>query len=317
MKITVMYPVEERHKKRLEAAAGDNEVLYRSENEITDEELKTTDVIIGNISPEKLNICQNLKWLQLNSAGTDGYCDIMREKGAILTNATGAYGLAISEHMLAEVLAIKKKLFLYHDNQKNHLWQDEGQVTSIEGSTTLVVGMGDIGSEFARKMKALGGYVIGITRSGEGDADCADEIYALNMLDECLKCADVVALALPGTAETAKLFDKSKFELMKKNAILVNVGRGTAVDTEALCDAVENGDIFAAALDVTDPEPLPKEHRMWGIENIHVTPHISGYFHLQETFERIVKISAANLYAFLNGEKMRCVVDFETGYRKL
>ena len=101
--------------------------------------------------------------MQLNSAGTDGYLEPgVLPEGTLLTNATGAYGLAISEHMLGMVLELKKKLYLYHQNQLAECWKDEGKVTSIFGSVTLVIGLGDIGSEFASRMKALGSYVIGI-----------------------------------------------------------------------------------------------------------------------------------------------------------
>ena len=104
---------------------------------------------------------------------------------------------------------------------------------------------------------------------------------------------------------------------MKKNAILLNIGRGTAIDTEALCDALEKGQIGGVGLDVTDPEPLPAEHRLWDMPNAIVTPHISGFYHLQQTFERIVRISAENLAAYREGRPLRNVIDEKIGYRTL
>ncbi len=127
----------------------------------------------------------------------------------------------------------------------------------------------------------------------------------------------MVALSLPETKETYKLFSKEKISKMKKDSVLINIGRGTAIDTEALCDALESGKLLGAALDVTDPEPLPKDHRIWGIKNAIITPHVSGNYNLKETHHRIVKIAVNNLERFIKGEELRNVVNLSTGYRDL
>ena len=124
--------------------------------------LEEADVIIGNVEPKLVSKAKNLKWLQLNSAGANTYCQPgILPDGVLLTNATGAYGLALSEHMLALTMAMMKKLYVYHDNQHQSLWQDEGPVTSFYGATVVVVGFGDIGRNFGRRVKALGAHVIG------------------------------------------------------------------------------------------------------------------------------------------------------------
>jgi len=316
MKILVVIPVNADEEAKLRSIIDDAEFVFSAPDEITEELVKSADIIIGNVPPEYLRGSKNLKWLQLNSAGTDGYCEEgVIPEGAYLTNATGAYGLAISEHMLGMLFEIKKKLNLYCMNQKQHLWKDEGNVTSIEGSTTLVVGLGDIGGDFARKMKALGSYTIGIKRTGGQKPDYLDELHTLDSLDELLPRADVVALSLPGTKETYRLFDSGKFRLMKEGSVILNVGRGTTICTEDLCDALEKGIIAGAGLDVTDPEPLPSDHRLWDAPGAVITPHVSGFFHLPETLRRIVRISTANLERFRNGEPLKNIVDFKTGYR--
>jgi phosphoglycerate dehydrogenase-like enzyme len=217
--------------------------------------------------------------------------------------------------MLGMLLEIKKKLNLYYINQKKHIWKDEGNVTSIEGSTTLIIGLGDIGGDFARKIKALGSYTIGVRRTKGDKPEYIDELHTMEELDSLLPRADVVALSLPGTKETYRLFNKDKFNLMKKAAIILNVGRGTAICSEDLCDALENGVIRGAGLDVTDPEPLPADHRLWDVPGVVITPHISGQYHLPETLRRIVNISIENLERFKNHEPLKNIVDFETGYR--
>ncbi len=316
MKILVLIPVKEDEKEKLMSVMPDAEVVLSTIEEVSREHAQSADIIIGNVPPDHIRGSRKLKWLQLNSAGTDGYCEegVMPE-GVYLTNATGAYGLAISEHMLGMLFEIKKKLNLYCLNQMQHLWKDEGDVTPIEGSTTLVVGLGDIGGDFARKMKALGSWTIGIKRRGGEKPEYIDELYTLDSLDELLPRADVVALSLPGTKETYRLFGIEKFRLMKKGAVLLNVGRGTAVCTEDLCDALEQGLIAGAGLDVTDPEPLPADHRLWDAPGAVITPHVSGFFHLPETLRRIVRISIDNLERFKNDEPLKNIVDFKTGYR--
>ena len=137
------------------------------------------------------------------------------------------------------------------------------------------------------------------------------------MVDEYLPQADCVAITLPGTTATKGMFDAERMAKMKDGAILLNVGRGMIVDTDALCAALENGKLAGAGVDVTDPEPLPADHPLWKMENAVITPHISGGYHLQETHDRIVRIMAENLKRFLAGEPLRNVVDFSTGYRKL
>ncbi|ADK16060.1 MULTISPECIES: D-2-hydroxyacid dehydrogenase [Clostridium] len=316
MRILVVIPLNEDEKERLQAKMPEAEYIFISNKEISDEIVKSADIIIGNVPPEYINGSKKLKWLQLNSAGTDGYCEAgVIPEGAYLTNASGAYGLAISEHMLGMLLEIKKKLNLYYINQKKHLWKDEGNVTSIEGSTTLVVGLGNIGGDFARKMKALGSYTIGIKRTKGQKPEYIDELYTMEALDELLPKADIVALSLPGTKDTYHLFNKDKFNLMRKDAIILNVGRGNCVCTEDLCDALENGVIGGAGLDVTQPEPLPSEHRLWDAPGVVITPHISGFFHLPETLRRIVNISIENLEYFKNQQPLKNIVDFKTGYR--
>ena len=162
MKIIVTPPFTEEQKERIRKAAGAEEPLFRLKSEITEELLSDADVILGNLdSPSQVRWAPGLKWIQLNNAGTEGYCEPgLLPEGAVLTNATGAYGLAISEHMIACLFMLRKKLNLYYEDQLRREWKREGHVGVIQGTTVLVIGLGDIGRTFARKMKALGCYTI-------------------------------------------------------------------------------------------------------------------------------------------------------------
>ena len=282
----------------------------------TADQIRSAHAIIGGLSREKLALAENLEWMQVVSAGvTDLVASGTFPAKAVLTNATGAYGLAISEHMLGMLLSIQKKLHLYRDNQAAQLWRNEGPVTAIDGSTTLVVGLGDIGGDFARKMKALGSYTIGIRKHLFHCPDYLDELHAMDQLDHLLPRADVIALSLPETPETVGVINRQRLALMKPTAIVLNVGRGNAIDTDALCDALDNGQLGGAGLDVTSPEPLPPDHRLWKVRNAVITPHISGGFQLQATQDRIMQIIVDNFGRYMRGEKLANVVDFTLGYR--
>ena len=288
-KILVVLPVENRHKELLRSCAEGAQMEFIPAKDLTKQLVQDADIIIGNVSPELLRGTGRLKWLQLNSAGTDGYTeDGILPEGALLTNATGAYGLAISEHMIGALLCIMKKLHLYGADQQKHVWGDHGNVTSIYGSRTLVVGFGDIGSEFAVRMNALGSRVTGIRRNQTEKPDYLEALYQMDALAECLRTADIVAACLPGTEETYHIFDRNAFAKMKKGAYFLNVGRGNAVDSYALAEALNSGHLAGASVDVTEPAPLPKEHPLWDAKNLLITPHISGNYHLQETHERII-----------------------------
>lgn len=327
----VTIPTGERHRNLLQQAAPGWEFRFRGTDTlvcapqealpgqpITQEDVDWAQVILGNVPAAMLHGSPALEWLQTNSAGVEAYIQPGVLAGdTLLTNATGAYGLAIAEHMLGMLLELFKKLELYRDAQKSGAWQSQGAVKAVYGSTVLVLGMGDIGGEFAARCKALGAKVIGVRRSPRPCPEYADEVHLLEDLDSLLPQADVVAITLPGTDATRGLMSRERLAKMKEGAVLLNVGRGFIVDTEALCDALERGHLSGAGVDVTDPEPLPPTHRLWNIPTAVVTPHISGFYHLRETHERIVGIFLENLRHFQAGEPLRNLVDFATGYRKL
>ena len=327
----VTIPTGERHRSLLQQAAPGWEFRFRGTDTlvcapqealpgqpVTQEDVDWAQVILGNVPAAMLHGSPALEWLQTNSAGVEAYIQPGVLAGdTLLTNATGAYGLAIAEHMLGMLLELFKKLELYRDAQKSGAWQSQGAVKAVYGSTVLVLGMGDIGGEFAARCKALGAKVIGVRRSPRPCPEYADEVHLLEDLDSLLPQVDVVAITLPGTDATRGLMSRERLAKMKEGAVLLNVGRGFIVDTEALCDALERGHLSGAGVDVTDPEPLPPTHRLWNIPTAVVTPHISGFYHLRETHERIVGIFLENLRHFQAGEPLRNLVDFATGYRKL
>ena len=313
--VLVLLPVEQRHKELLEAAAPGWEFLYTPASKVAGGQLARANVIIGNLPAYRLPQCPALEWMQLNSAGAEAYCKPgVLGPQVLLTNASGAYGLAIAEHMVGVTLMMMKNLHIYRDHQRDALWQNEGRVASIWGSTFLILGLGDIGGEFARRVRLLGGKAVGLRRTPGDCPDWLDGLYTMEKLDELLPQADVVAMSLPGTPQTAGIMDRRRLGLMKPSAYLINVGRGNAVDTDALLQALEGGRLAGAALDVVEPEPLPPDHPLWACPRAVITPHAAGKFNLPETFERIVRISAENLAAYHQGRPLRSLVSRKSGY---
>ncbi len=318
--VLVTMPMTEAQKARLLCIVPDAEVDYHPLNDMdpsrmTLEQVLAANIVLGNVSPQKLAQSTNIEWVQLSSAGVDWFtrhCTL--PKGMILTNSSGAYGHAVAEHMLGMLLMLMRKLNCYCRNQMMHNWTNCGKVTTLESAVVLVVGLGDIGRHFAKMCKGMDSYVIGVKRTPGEKLPYVDELYTVDQLDELLPRADVVALALPSTDETWGMFNRAVFEKIKPGAYLVNAGRGRTVDTDALVEALSSGRLAGAALDVTDPEPLPEDHPLWDMENVVITPHVSGPYNLMErTGERVAEIALKNLERFMKGEPLVNVEDPCTG----
>lgn len=314
-KIAVLISTDDSQKEKFKKACSSAEIVFRG-GDTPVGDLNQYTIIVGNVDPKKLKQATSLKFLQLCSAGADDYTDknIYANKNVILANASGAYGFAISEYMLAMHLSMIKKLPIYRDNMKEGLWESAGTITSISGSTVICVGVGDIGSRYAKKLKALGAYVIGIRRTKGEKPDFLDEVYTQDECKDVLSRGDVIALSLPNTKKTDRFLSKETITSLKDGAFIINVGRGNSIDIEALCDALISGKLGGAALDVTDPEPLPKDHRLWSISSALVTPHITGGFNLPQTKDFIFDIACENIKRVLDGKSPKKLVSFDEGY---
>lgn len=283
-----------------QTAQGHEQIFAPGGKALSPEDYRQATVILGNPPPAVLAECPALRWLQTWSAGTDQYQrpGVLPE-GALLTSATGAYGHSVSEHMFAMLLAAMKRLPGYRDLQRQERWTDLGPVKSLAGAQVLCVGTGDLGSSFARLCKALGAHTVGVRRDASKPAGGVDEMYPMAELDRLLPQADVVALTLPHADDTVHLMDRRRLLLMKEDAILLNGGRGSAVDCMALAQVLEEDHLWCACLDVTDPEPLPVGHPLWRQDRAMITPHTAGGNHLPDTAGRIAAIALKNLEKFL------------------
>lgn len=273
---------------------------------LTQEQYAGATVILGNAPARDVAGIATLKWLHAWSAGTDHYTapGILRA-GCMLTSSTGAYGQGVAEHMLAVLLSLFKHLPEYRDLQRAQRWDDLGPVRSLQGAAVLVAGVGDLGSSFARLCGALGAHTLGVRRDAGTPVDGIDEMFAMETFDSLLPRADVVALFLPHTQETAGLMDERRLLLMREDAVLLNAGRGTAVDLDALVRVLQTGRLWGAGLDVTEQEPLPAGHPLWRQERLVLTPHVAGGNRLPSTQKRVIEIALENLRRYLAGEALQ------------
>ena len=291
------------------------EVHWVENGKVTAEDVQDCEIFFGMLPPELLRQAKSLKWLQCSFAGVDRYADQAQyAENIAITNASGAYGITISEHMVVTLLMLMRRMPEYHEMQKKREWYCVGQIKSVMNSVITVVGVGDIGSNFAKRVLPMGAFVRGVRRTEGPKPDFVDEIYTVDRLDEAITGADVVALCLPGTGETRRLFDRERMLKMKPGAILMNVGRGNAVDLLALDELLRSGHLGGAAIDVTEPEPLPPEHPLWTAPHALITPHISGNTSLPLTCDIIVDIFLDNLERYSKGQALQHLVNLKMGY---
>ena len=273
---------------------------------IIPEELKAqVTAIVGNVDPGTCRQCPKLEWLQTWSAGVDKYQRPgILQPGSMLTNATGAYGQSVSEHMFAMMWAIMKNLHIYAASNPNAMWQDAGRAVSPNGKTALVIGTGDIGSHFARLCKNVGMTTIGIRRNLAVEAPGIDHMVGFDSLDDVLQYADVIAMCVPSTPTTRHLLDAKRISKLQNDAIIINAGRGDTINSQALAEALADGAIRGAGIDVTEPEPLPEESPLWSEPRCLVTPHVAGGNHLESTECRVIAIALGNVRCYANGQSL-------------
>lgn len=301
--------------KRAKALGFDT--VYMDAEELEQGAAADCEVFCGMMPARLISRCEKLRWIHFSFAGVDGYTadEIYPNPQVVVTNSAGAYGITISEHLICTLLMLMRGMPRFMENQARHGWNREGEMRSIYGSTITVLGTGDIGTNFAKRAKAMGATLRGVRRSPEKETPaCFDAVYGNDRLLEALKDADVVALCLPGTGETRSILTEEGLGALKPGAYVLNVGRGTAIDQPALIRALEAGHIAGAALDVTDPEPLPPEHPLWNAPNLIVTPHVSGNMSLSHTCDLLLTLFMDNLERYAKGEPLKNVVDRKAGY---
>ena len=268
-------------------------------------------------SPELLRAAPaTLKWYCCSFAGVDPYCkdpSIFANPDCVLTNSN-VYGVTIAEHVVMVTLMLLRRMPEYEEIVRNRSWSNQLPIRSIRDNEFTILGTGNIGVNVAERVRGMGAAkIIGLSRSGKPHP-AFDEVHPIADLDKVLPDTKILVMALPGTAETIHILNRARIALLPKDAYVINVGRGTAVEQEPLIEALNSGRIAGAALDVMDPEPLPADHPLWSAKNLILTPHVSGNMTLGYTCDTNVAMFCEDLKNYAAGRPLNGFVDRTKGY---
>ncbi|WP_339240255.1 D-2-hydroxyacid dehydrogenase [Paenibacillus sp. FSL R5-0517] len=316
-KIVCFPSLSEEQKQRIQNAAPGYTLTFGKAKELDPAALKEAEIILGwspLVTEHALRQDSLLKWVQVWSAGVDNlpFADL-QQKNIQVTSANGVHAIPITEIILGMMLSHSRWLRQAMLHQQQSEWKAPAKpLPELHGKTAVIVGVGEIGTETARILKALGMRTIGVRRSGK-DVPNVDQMYDMTGLHEALSQGDYVINILPLTDETKHIYDQTAFEHFQSGACFVNVGRGPSVKTEALLNALQNGQVAFAALDVFEEEPLPADHPLWGMDNVLMTPHIAGS--TEQYTDRALDIFVKNLEAYVAGQTLPLnLVDYSHKY---
>lgn len=316
-KIVVLEPFEKKHIEKIKKICGNlfevEQVLMQYGEDAVRNSLMDAEIVVGVPSVELLQNadvnCPKLKFIQMTWAGADIYTQSalpFPKERFIVANASGAYGMTISQFIVGQILSLMQNFPAYHTQQLNGKWQRLGKTLSLEKNMVLVFGAGDIGTTTAKRLSGFDCHTIGVCRNTSKQRPYFNELCTLDEAERFLPEADVVVCCIPNSNETAGYLNKRRLDLMKQDAVLVNVGRGNFIDCMALDEELRNGKLWAAALDVTNPEPLPPEHPLWENKRCVITPHTSGvgFGHLDKTVDLLCKVACENIMRYIKNESI-------------
>jgi phosphoglycerate dehydrogenase-like enzyme len=283
-------------------------------------ELPDTHIFVGaSLRPEQFAHAHSLQWIHSTAAGVSQLMyPELRHSNVILTNTSGICSVPMAEHTMGLILALARNFpdaLRYQDQAKwaqQELWDKPQHLSEINGSVLLILGYGSIGRHLAKRARAFGMRVWGVTRSGRGVATHAEKILPIAQLDEALHQADYVVIAAPDTPETSHLMSVERIARMKRGARLINVSRGSLLDEAALIPALQSGQLAGAALDVTSMEPLPPDSPLWRAPNLFLTPHTSAIS--DRLWQRETELLLKLLDEWFAGKELSNRVDLARGY---
>ncbi len=282
-------------------------------------EIVDADAYIGEITSAEVRAGKKLKWVGVMSAGVEDvlfpqdHSSDLRDSRITLTNNKIVQGPEIADHALAMLLMLSRNLNVFYKKDQTQTW-DQHSFHGIElnGKTAVVVGVGGIGTQIAVRASAFGMNVIGVDVEDKPFLPFIKSVVRPDQLDDVLPQADVVFISVPDTPKSHKMMGAHEFELMKKNSYFIAVSRGGIYDMGGLVKALDGKQLAGAGVDVTDPEPLPKQHPLWQFENVIITPHIAG--RSDRDAERMGGTIKENLQRFVEGKPLINVVDKQKGY---
>ncbi len=276
-----------------------------------EEALMASSIVLGRPPVDDVGRSRATEWLQLSSAGANQYVGKIPEH-VTLTTASGVYGIPAAEHALAMMLAHARSIPKHVRDQSGRRWSRDGTHRELHGSTCGVLGLGDIGTAVARRARAFGMRILAVRRNPGDKPEWIEKLFPPDRTDEMLAQCDYVVNTLPATGATRKMIDGRRLKTMKQGSFLCNVGRGSTVDETALVEALHEGRLSGAGLDVFEEEPLSVESPLWEMENVIITPHVGGSSPRED--ERVADLFFENLERFVRGEELINRVDPGLGY---
>ena len=316
--VFMLTELDEEFEQQIKALSPQITLLKGEKGSDRTDDLKKADIHFGQIHPEAFAKTEKLSWVQSVSAGVEHqvYPEFVKSK-VILTNAKGCYAPAIAEHTMGLLFSLTRKIGAQVRNMSKGKWGGSGEQIEMKNLTMGIVGFGGIGRQIARRARGMDMRIVAADIQGfykEQIGDLCDEIYHVNQggLQKLLEQSDVVVSAAPHTPLTEGIFGKDQFAQMKQGAIFINVSRGKLMDTDALMAALDSGHLRGAAMDVTNPEPLPQDHPLWKYENVIITSHISG--RSQHSWKRLQAVFVENMRRYINGIELVNLVDKEAGF---
>lgn len=290
--------------------------FHESIEEVASAEWAEADILLtygDDLTEENIKQAKRLKWIMVLSAGIEGMpLQVIKNRQIIMTNARGIHKIPMAEYTIAMMIETVKNMKVWHENERRHRWKKNIEMGEISGKTLAVLGAGAIGGEVARLAKAFHMKTLGLNRSGKS-ADFFDQMYRNEEVNECVAQADFIVVVLPHTKETEKFLGREQFKVMKNDAVFINIGRGKTVNQDELLEALREGEMAHAVLDVFEEEPLPEDHPFWGMEQVTVTPHLSAISPRYQ--HRAFEIFEENLRVFLDGGKNYInQINYDRGY---
>lgn len=265
-----------------------------------------------DLTESTLNKLPSLKWVQVFQTGVEHInLEKLEDRDILLTNVRGIYGNPISEYVMSFILYFMRDMERFIENQRLQIYNRDVLPDEAAGKTIVILGAGAIGREIAKKAKFFQMKVIGVNTTGL-PVEEFDEMYTFDNRNQAIRQGDVVVALFPATDRTYHCITKEQFQLMKRSAYFINVGRADLIAEEDLIQALQQGMIKGAVLDVFNEEPLPKSSPLWEVDNLYLTPHISGKTKL--FYQRCIDIFDENYRAFEAGDQLKYTFNYQKGY---
>ena len=294
------------------------EVIFGSGDELT-EEMLSAEILYGEGSSVNAAAARSeaLKWLCASFAGVDDFCvpGAFKNEQVILSNSAGSYGVSLAEHAITLALMMMRRIPVFYDGIKARKWLEPLSQDGVKDARVTLLGTGDAGSCLARRIKGFEpACITGVCRSGKSREAAFDRVVKTEELANVLRETDLLIISLPGTTETYHLMNEEMFAAIQPGAYLVNIGRGSVIDEEALIAALKDGKLAGAALDVLETEPPAADSPLWDTPNLLLTPHVAGNLTMAYTRRRNTEMFCEDLKRFAKGEPLLHEVDRKRGY---